>query len=394
MRLLRQTFTLCLFNLRDLFTRLHLTGIGILGVAGVTLVLVGMLSMTDGFRAAFRSDGAARRLLVLRDGSSSELSSRLTGTEVEAIRDAILAAEGSAKISPETYFITNLPRRDGRGEVNVPVRGIGAQGMALRSRFRIVEGRMSVPGAHELLAGRRAAEEYSGLTLGSTIAIGRQHWQVVGVFETGGGLASSEIWGDPYLLQTAFDRGNAWQLVVTGLPRRESNFDIEQQLSRDKRLHVRAVREDRHYAQQSRSVASFIRIAGRLLSLAMGVIALLVVISSMYAAVAARQREIAILRAIGFGGFPILCSVFEEAVFLAASGGLLGGVLAFLAFDGRELSTLNLSGSFTQVPFAVQVTTTNLQSGVSLGIVIGILAGIGPAVRAVRSSVAATLTNN
>jgi putative ABC transport system permease protein len=395
MRVLRQTFAICLFNLRDLFTRLHLTGIGILGVAGVSLVLVGMLSMADGFRAAFRSDGAENRLILLRSGATSELSSRLTGVEVEAIREAIQAAEGpAAKISPETYFITSLVRRGGTAEVNVPVRGLSPEGMALRSGFRVVEGRMSVPGAHELLVGKRALEEYGALVLGSTLPIGRQSWRVVGVFETDGGLASSEIWGDPYLLQTAFDRGNAWQLVIAGLPRNESQFDIELQLSRDKRLNVRSLREDRYYAQQSRSLAFYIQFVGRLLSLAMGAIALFVVLSSMYAAVAARQREIAILRVMGFGAFPILCSVLEEAVFLAATGGVLGGVLAYFAFDGRQLSTLNLSGSFTQIPFAMEVTSQSLRSGVLLGIVIGVLAGIGPAIQAIRRNVATTLTSS
>jgi len=394
-RVLRQTFAICMFNLRDLFTRLHLTAIGILGVAGVSLVLVGMLSMADGFRSAFRSDGAVKRLIVLRSGATSELSSRLTGNDVEAIRQAIRAVEGTnATVSPETYFITSLARRDSTGEVNVPVRGLSPEGMALRSGFRIVAGRMSVPGAHELLVGKRAVEEYSALALGSPLPIGRQLWKVVGVFETEGGLAPSEIWGDPYLLQTAFDRGNAWQLVVTRLPRRESQFDIELQMSRDKRLQVRSVREDRYYAQQSHSLSLFIQFVGRLLSFAMGGIALFVVLSSMYAAVAARRREIAILRVIGFGGFPILCSVIEEAVFLATTGGLLGGLLAYLAFNGRRLSTLNLSGSFTQIPFAMKVTSESLRSGILLGIVIGILAGIGPAIRAIRGNVALTLTSN
>jgi len=394
MRVLRQTAAICLFNLRDLFTRLHLTGIGILGVAGVSLVLVGMLSMADGFRAAFRSDGAANRLILLRSGSTSELSSRLTGAEVETIREAVLAAEGpNAIVSPETYFVTNLQRRNGAGDANVPVRGLLPEGMALRSGFRIVDGRMSAPGAPELLAGKRAKEEYAGLGVGSVLPIGGQPWRVVGVFETDGGLASSEIWGDPYLLQTAFDRGNAWQLVVTALPRPESQFDIELQLSRDKRLNVRSQREDRYYAQQSGSLARYIQLIGRLLSFAMGAIALFVVLAGMYAAVAARQREIAILRVMGFGGFPILCSVLEEAIFLATSGGLLGGLLAYLAFDGRRLSTLNLSGSFTQVPFAVEVTAQSLRSGILMGIAIGIAAGIGPAIRAIRGNVASTLTN-
>lgn len=395
MRVLRQTFAICLFNLRDLFTRLHLTGIGMLGVAGVSLVLVGILSMADGFRSAFRSDGASRRLILLRSGATSELSSRLTGTEVEAIRESIRAAEGpNATISPETYFVTSLARRDGTGEVNVPVRGLAPDGMALRSGFRIVAGRMSEPGAHEILAGKRAVEEYGALTLGAPLQIGRQFWKVVGIFETRGGVASSEIWGDPYLLQTAFDRGNAWQLVVTGLPRRESQFDIELQMSHDKRLQVRSEREDVYYAQQSRSITLFIRLIGRLLSLAMGTIALFVVLSSMYAAVAARRREIAMLRVMGFSGFPILCSVIQEALLLATAGGLLGGLLAYLAFNGRRLSTLNLSGSFTQVPFAMKVTTESLRSGIVLAIVIGILAGIGPAVRAIRRNVASTLTTD
>ena len=393
MRVLRQTLAICVFNLRDLFTRLHLTGIGILGVAGVSLVLVGMLSMATGFRAAFRSDGASNRLLILHSGASSELSSRLAGPDVEAIRQAIQEAEGpDARISPETYFITSLPRRRATGEVNVPVRGIGPEGMALRSGFRIIEGRMSVPGAHELLVGKRALEEYGGLDVGSVVPIGRQRWRVAGVFETNGGLASSEIWGDPNLLQSAFDRGNAWQLVVTALPRKTSQFDIEVKLSRDKRLQVLSLREDQHYAQQSRSVALFIQFVGRILSLAMGAIALFVVLASMYAAVAARQREIAILRVMGFGGIAILCSVLEEAVFLAATGGVLGGVVAYLAFNGRRMSTLNLSGSFTQIPFAVKVTWDSLRSGIFLAIVIGILAGIGPAIRAIRRNVASTLT--
>jgi len=332
-------------------------------------------------------------LILLHEGASSELSSRLTGTEVEAIRDGIRAAEGEhAKVSPETYFIISLARRRGTGEVNVPVRGVGTEGMGLRSGFRILSGRMSMRGAHELLGGKRAAEEYAALAVGAPLTIGRQLWRVVGVFETAGGLASSEIWGDPYLLQTAFDRGNAWQLVVTPLPRPTSQFDIELQLSRDKRLQVRSEREDRHYALQSRSLALFIQFVGRLLSLAMGTIALFVVLASMYAAVAARQREIAILRAIGFGGIPILCSVIEEAVFLAAAGGLLGGLLAYIAFNGRQLSTLNLNGSFTQIPFSVIVTAASLRSGILMGVMIGILAGIGPGVRAIRSNVATTLT--
>lgn len=382
---LLQIWRICGFGLRSMPSRLHLTAIGVFGVAGVSLVLVSMLAMSSGFRDVYRDAQANQRLLVLKQGASSELGSRLEGADVNAVTELIRAVQGpQAGVSAETYFITSLPRRNGAGDVNVPVRGVAAPGHALRPGFRLLSGRLNEPGRPELIVGSRAQRDYAGLELGASVRIGRDSWRVVGVFETEVGVANAEIWGDPALLQQTYDRGSSWQLVVAALSDDAARQALQRLVEADKRLSVKLMTEAEHYAAQSSRVTLLLEGVGTLVAAAMGVVALLVAVSSMQAAVAARRRELAVLRALGFRGLPIVLSVLLEAVLLATAGAAIGGAVAYGLLNGAELSTLNVGGSFTQVPFEVNVGWHTLWPAVFTAVLLGLLAGVLPALAALR----------
>ncbi len=380
-----QTLAVTALNLRTIPQRLGSSGVAIVGIAGVVVVLVSVLSIASGFTAAMRESGSPSRALVMRSGADSEMTSGVSGGEADLIRQApgIRRDGQTALASAELYVIIDLPKKSTGTPANVPMRGVEPQTLAVRDTTSIVEGRMLEFGTNEIVVGRGASGQFAGLTLGSEVRSGQNTWTVVGIFEADGGVSETEIWCDARVLQGAYRRGNSYQLVVAKLDSTDTFDTFRDWLTANPQLNVQVRRETEYYAQQSRALSGLIRTVGFGIAMLMGIGAVFGAILTMYTAVSTRAREIATLRALGFNASSVVVSVMAESLALAAIGGAIGGLVAYAAFNGYQTSTMNFQ-TFSQVAFAFQVTPGLLVMGLVYALVMGLIGGIFPAVRAAR----------
>jgi len=274
--------------------------------------------------------------------------------------------------------------------VNVPLRGVDRPALGVRDDLRIVEGRMFEWGKDEVIVGRGAAREFAGLKVGDQIKVGRYNWPVVGIFEAGGGAAESEIWSDAAVLQAAYHRGDSFQSVYVRLQSADAFGRFKDSVTADPRLNAQVYRQTDYYAEHSTAVTKLVTTLGYLIASLMAVGAVFGALNTMYSSVSARGREIATLRALGFGSTAVVVSVMLESIALAVLGGTLGALISFVAFNGFHTATMNWQ-SFSQVTFALAVTPPLLVQGVVLATLIGCVGGLLPALRAARLPIAASL---
>ncbi|HET7306838.1 MAG TPA: ABC transporter permease [Gammaproteobacteria bacterium] len=386
---IRQLLSVSVLNLRSLPGRLDAALVALIGFAGVVAVLVGVLSIRAGFRATLTGTGQKDVAIVLRGGAASEINSVLLHDDVLAIASApgIAAGADGPLTSPELLVLINRAKRGSGMTANVPFRGITMNAFKVHPRVHIVAGRMFKPGINEVVVGEASAREFQGLQLGSTFKSGRYTWHVVGIM-AGGGLHESEIWTDLNALQQAYQRGNSVESVYVKL-NSPADFDrFKAAVSQDPRLNVSVKRETAYYAQQSQALTALIGVAGSIIALLMGIGAVFGAINTMYTIVSDRSREIATLRALGFGRFAVLASVLLEGAVLGLVGGALGGLVAYLAFNGFQASTVN---QFSQVVFEFAVTPALIAGGVVYALIMGFVGGLLPAIRAARLPVATAI---
>ena len=387
-----QVVALIGLNLRTLSQRRGSSLSTVVGVAGVVAVFVALLSIGEGFRATMTATGSPETALVLRGGSDSEMMSGLQRDNTRIIADAPGVARTAAgpAASAELFVIIDVPKRSTGTDANVPLRGVQQAAYDVRKNLKIISGRRFEPGKNEVMVGRAAAEEFAGLDLGRHLRWGENEWTVVGVFTDGGSLAESEIWCDAAVLQPAYRRGTTFQSVHVRLQSVDAFTAFKDALTTDPRLDVKVVRETEYYAEQSKSLTLMIRVLGYVIAFLMGLGAVFGALNTMYNAVAARTREIATLRALGFGRGPVVFSVLSESLVLAAIGAALGAAVAYFGFNGIRTSTLNWQ-SFSQVAFAFKVTPQLLVLGTAIALAIGVVGGLLPAIRAARLPVATAL---
>ncbi len=387
-----QTIAVTAVNLRTIPQRLGSTGVAIVGFAGVVIVFVSVLSIATGFTAAMRGSGSPSRAIVMRSGADSEMTSGLGGTDVDVIKQAPgMRRAGQAPLaSAELFVVIDLPKRSTNTPANVPMRGIEPVTLQVRDEMSIVEGRMFEFGTNEIVVGRGASGQFAGLTLGNELRTGQHTWKVVGIFEAGGGVAETELWCDARVLQGAYRRGNTYQLVVARLDSSETFDTYRDWLTSNPQLNVQVRRETEYYAQQSRALSGLIQGVGFGIALLMGVGAVFGAILTMYTSVSTRSREIATLRALGFNSTSVVVSVLAEAVTLGAIGGVIGGLAAYAAFNGYQTSTMNFQ-TFSQVAFAFQVTPRLLVMGIVYSLLMGLVGGLFPAIRAARLPIPSAL---
>jgi putative ABC transport system permease protein len=382
---LMQIVAVTALNLRTMPQRLASSGVAVVGIAGVVVVLVSVLSIAAGFTAAMRGSGSPARALVMRSGADSEMTSGLQGPEVDIIKQApgIRLNDRAALASAELYVVIDLPKKATNSAANVPMRGIEPQALQVRDEVSLVEGRLLEFGTNEVIVGRGASGQFTGVSVGDQIVSGQNTWIVVGVFEANGGVAETEIWCDARVLQGAYRRGNTFQTVLARLDSSESFDTFRDWLTTNPQLNVQVRRETEYYAQQSQALTSLIRGIGFGIAALMGIGAVFGAILTMYTAVSTRSREIATLRALGFNAVSVVVSVLAESLALGAIGGVLGGLAAYLAFNGYQTSTMNFQ-TFSQVAFAFRVTPQLLVLGLTYALVMGLIGGLLPAVRAAR----------
>jgi len=388
----KQIVSVTQFSLRSLPQRLGSSATAMLGIAGVVAVMVGVLSIAQGVQQTMTDSAGDNNAIVLRSGADTEMMSGLSGDDTRLISEApgiARDAEG-AIASPELFVIVNLPMRSTGTDANVPLRGVQATAPQVRDGFKIVEGRMFERGLNEVVVGRGAASQFSGLTLGSSIEVGKDEWPVVGIFEAAGGMAESEVWVDASVLQQAYRRGNSYQAVYVKLDGTDGFDQFKDALTSDPRLNVKPMRTADYYAAQSTTLYNLITGLGTTIAIIMGLGAVFGALNTMYTAVSSRTREIATLRALGFSSGPVIISVVTESLVLALLGGMLGAVLAYIAFDGYQAATLNFA-SFSAITFAFDVNLKLLIQGVVFALLIGLIGGLFPAIRAARQPIANAL---
>ncbi|MBN1513300.1 MAG: ABC transporter permease [Phycisphaerae bacterium] len=389
---LSQVGSVTFFNVRTIPQRKGAAITTAVGIAGVVAVLVGVLSIAEGFRAAMAVSGPADVAIVLREGADSEMTSGLSREETRLIADASGVArtpEGPVA-SAELFVIIDLPKRSTGTDANVALRGVGSMAARVRGDVRIITGRPFEPGRNEVIVGAGAARAFAGLDLNGRISVGDTEWEVVGVFSGGGGASESEIWTDSAVLQPAYHRGDSYQSVYAKLASPDAFQEFKDFLTTNPQLKVKTLRLSDYLADQSSMLTTFIERIGVAIAAMMALGALFGALNTMYSAVAARTREIATLRALGFGSSPVILSVLFESLAISLVGGIAGAALAYFALDGFKASTINWQ-SFSQIAFAFAVTPPLLVAAILWAAVIGLLGGLFPAIRAARLPVAAAL---
>jgi putative ABC transport system permease protein len=380
------------YNLLSARERWASSVVAVVGIAGTVGVFIAMLALARGFKATVVSSGLPQNAIVQRGGSDTEMTSIMTMDDVRVIEDAPQVARNGSEplVSPEVVVIAALPLRSTGTDANVSVRGVLPRALRVRDQVKIVEGRFLTPGLAEAVVGRGAQRAYTGLDLGATVRIGAGTWKLVGVFDGRGTAFDSEVWADANVLDGFYERPpNIFQSVTARLKSPEDFPAFKALLEGDPRVTVSAMREPEYYEKQSQIVTTLITVLGSLVAFVMALGAVFGALNTMYSAVSERAREIAVLRAIGFGGGAIVLSFFVESLIIAFVGGLVGCV-AVLPVNGITTGTINWQ-TFSHLAFAFRVTPDLLTLGMLFALVMGALGGLPPAIRAARANVAHTL---
>jgi putative ABC transport system permease protein len=388
----RQTLSVTRVGISTLGQRIGASSVIVIGIAGVVGVLVAMLAMGDGFAATLQKTGSNDTAIVLRGGSSAELNSVLERDNISVIEEAPGVArgvDGAPIASAEISVVANLPKKnDASIDANVQIRGVGDAAWALRPNVKIIDGRRFKPGLRELVVGQGAQRQFAGLDVGKELRLAGQQWTVVGAFASGDSH-DSELWGDRQTVASAYRRGSSAQSVTVKLTSPQAFDAFKAALVSDPRLKVDVTTTQEYFSKQSEGLTKVIRVVGITVGSIMAIGAIFGALNTMFAAIAARAREIATLRAIGFRGVPVVVSILLETMLLALLGGILGGAITWVIFNGYTASTLG--ASFSQVVFQFKVSPQLLWTGIKWAMAIGFVGGVFPAVRAARLPVTTAL---
>jgi putative ABC transport system permease protein len=380
------------YNFRSIRARWTSTIVAVLGIAGTVGVFVAMLSLAHGFKATLVASGSPGNALVLRAGSPSEMMGGVTLDSVKILQDAPGIARDTVGplITQEVVGVIPFPLITTGTDANVQVRGVSPNVLRIRTFVKISEGRMFKPGLSELVVGRNVAHTYAGLKLGDSVAFGGGTWRVVGVFDAGGSAFDSEVWCDSKILNEVLKRpDNIFQSVTVHLTSPAAFQQFKDAIVTNPQLNLDVTREIDYYAKQSTVMTTLITVLGGLVAAVMAIGAVFGALNTMYSAVAERGREIATMRALGFSSWNVILSFLFEALLISFVGGVLG-CLAVLPLNGLTTSTMNFQ-TFSSLAFAFKITFSLLLMGVLFALVMGILGGMLPAVRAARRPVAQAL---
>jgi putative ABC transport system permease protein len=380
------------YNLRSVRQRWTSSVVAILGIAGTVGVFVAMLSMAKGFQATLVASGSTGNALVTRAGATSEMTGAVSLDEVKVIEDApgVAHSADGPIITPEVVVIAPFPLIRTGTDANVQVRGVSPKALEVRSKVKIIEGRFFQPGLTELIVGRNVASTYAGLALGDTVKFGGGTWHVVGVFDAGGSAFDSEVWCDSVVLNQTYKRPDTiYQSVTVHLTSPGALRQFKDSMTADPRMSVDVIREVDYYSKQSKSVTTLIVVLGTIIAIVMGIGAVFGALNTMYSAVSERSREIATMRALGFGGPSVVISFLIEALLISFLGGVVG-CLAALPLNGLTTSTMNFQ-TFSSLAFAFRITPVLLLTGIIFALFMGVIGGLPPAIRAASRPVAQAL---
>jgi putative ABC transport system permease protein len=380
------------YNFESVRARWMSALVAVLGIAGTVAVFVAMLAMARGFQATLTTSGSPENALVRRAGATSEMDSIIPLSQLRPIEDAPAVARtgNSPLVTAEVVVVGALPMKSTGTDANVQIRGVSPKALDVRRHVRIMEGRFFTPGLPEMVVGKNAVKSYVGLDMGSKIPMGGLQWEVVGILDGGGSAFDSELWADADVVNQAYQRPKGlFQSATVRLVSAEALSDFKRTLEGDPRLTVQAESEVEYYAKSSRMLTSLILGLGTLVAVVMGIGAVFGALNTMYSAVSERSREVATLRAIGFGSGAVVTSFVAEALFIAFVGGLLG-CLVVLPINGLTTGTMNWQ-TFSHLAFAFKITPALLGLGIAFALFMGLVGGVPPAIHAARLPVAAAL---
>jgi putative ABC transport system permease protein len=381
-----------IYNLRSVRARWVSAIVAVLSIAGTVGVFIAMLSLANGFQQTLVSSGAADNAIIRRAGATSEMDSIVDLDSVRVIQNApgIFREGNQPVLSPEVVVIAAFPLKSTGTDANVQIRGTSGSILRVRKNVHIVQGRMFGSGLTELVVGKNALVNYAGFDLGSAVRFGGGNWKVVGIFDAGGSSFDSEVWCDNRVLSQVYNRPpNIFQSVTLHMTSADAFGELKDRLTSDPQLTVQVEREREYYAKESETMSRIIKTLGYMVAFVMGVGAIFGALNTMYSAVAERSREIATMRAIGFGSASIVVSFVFEALLISFVGGLLG-CLAVLPVNGLTTTTMNFQ-TFSHVAFAFQVNPPLLGIGIVFALFMGLIGGVPPAIRAARRPVALAL---
>jgi putative ABC transport system permease protein len=381
-----------IYNLRSVRARWLSAIVAVLGIAGTVGVFIAMLSLARGFKATLVASGSPDNALIRRAGSTGEIDGTVPLDQVKVIQDAPgIARDGDRPlVSPEVVVIAAFPLKATGTDANVQVRGVSPDALKVRRNVHMKEGRFFQPGLNELIVGRNVPSTYAGLNLGDNVRFGGGNWSVVGVFDAGGSAFDSEVWCDAHVLSQVYKRpDNIFSSITVRLTSPAALTQLKDSLTSDPRMQVQVDREIDYYEKQSRGLTTLITVLGTLVAGVMGIGAIFGALNTMYSAVSERSREIATMRAIGFGAAAIIVSFIFEALFISLIGGVVG-CAAILPLNGFTTSAMNWQ-TFSHLAFAFRVTPLLLGIGVGFALLMGLAGGVPPAIRAARRPVVLAL---
>ncbi len=380
------------YNLRSVRQRWNSSIVAVLGIAGTVGVFVAMLSLAHGFKATLVASGTPDNALILRAGANAEMNGAVTLDEVRILQDAPGIARGAngPLVSAEAVMIAPFPLISTGTDANVQVRGVSPTALEVRKTLKIVEGRFLQPGLTELVVGKNVSGTYAGLKMGSEVRFGGATWHVVGVFDAGGSAFDSEVWADAHVLNQVYNRpDNIFQSVTVHLTSPDAIQKFKDAVTADPRMNVDVDREVNYYSKQSQTMTTIITTLGGIVAVIMGIGAVFGALNTMYSAVSERSREIATLRALGFGAGSVVFSFTLEALLISFIGGVVGCVVV-LPLNGLTTGAMNWQ-TFSHLAFAFRITPPLLLQGIIFALVMGLIGGLPPAIRAARRPVAPAL---
>jgi len=370
------------YNLRSLLVRWSATLLTVFGIGATVAVLAGVLALQQGFETLFTASGREDVIVFLRQGATNEGDSVFTLERSQILTKSLEEAEslneGEPLIAGEMYLAVRRFKIDG-GETNVPIRGVSPRSFDIYGDgVRQVEGRRFASGVDEVIVGRKLVDRIRDCQVGATLTLNTTPFTVVGVFDSDGPF-SSEIWGDRDRIGEALERPVMNRVVAILKPGTDLEA-LKQRMDADPQVPSKVMTEKEYLTSQTEALSFVLRRLGLFLAIVMGTAAVFTATNTMLAALAARTYEIGILLAIGYRPYAIFLSFLFEALVLGLAGGAVGCLLA-LPLNGVDTGAMNFQ-TFTEVAFAFRVTPEVMVTAVVFALILGLVGGTWPALRA------------
>lgn len=375
------------YSARNVWVRSSTTTLAMAGLTLVSLILLAVLMLGNGLDRALIESGSSENVLLLRKGATTEIASGIYRDQahvVGSLPGIARTTAGQSLAIPELVALISLAKTGADSPANVVVRGTQPDALLLRPQVTLTEGRVWQPGTAEVVVGSQIAKRFLPGGLGTSLKIGKGEWRVVGVLDAQGTAFDSEIWGDVDQLMAAYGRDSYSSLTLRASDQAAFR-QISDTIGADTRLMLQVKHERDYYREKSLTMATFIRLLGFTFTLIFALGAILGGTMTMYGVVASRTREIGMLRALGFPRYKILTVFLFESLLIGATAGALaiggGTALQFVT-----LSTMNW-GTFSEIAFSLTLTPGAALTTMAFALVISILGGIPPAIRAARLAV-------